>query len=117
ERDVYGQKIVPENLGNVNPFGSAITAPRLPADILRAARKNRVLHDAWASAFFHPYLDISYLDELVSGLKDLGYVFVPLTDQVRPTITSSPENSGVTNGATVLLRAEATGTMPMHFQW
>jgi hypothetical protein len=89
----------------------------LPADILRTARKNRVLRDAWASAFFHPYLDISYLDELVSGLKGLGYVFVPLTDHVRPTITSSPENLGVTNGATVSLSAEATGTMPMHFQW
>jgi len=117
ETDVYGQKLLPENLGNVNPFGSGLTAPRLPADIVRTARKNRVLRDAWASAFFHPYLDISYLDELVSGLKDLGYVFVPLTDQVRPTITSSPENLGVTNGATVLLHAEATGTMPMHFQW
>jgi len=58
----------------------------LPADLIRAARKNRVIRDGWASAFFHPYLDLSYLQELVSGIRGLGYKYVPLTDS-GPMIT------------------------------
>jgi len=82
ERDFYGQKIMPENLGNIDPSSTN----RLPADLIRAARKNRVIRDGWASAFFHPYLDLSYLQELVSGIRGLGYKYVPLTDS-GPMIT------------------------------
>ena len=117
ERDVYGQKVLPENLGNVDPYGWYNYAPRLPADLIRAARKNRVLRDGWASCFFHPYLDVSYLQELVTGIKALGYTFVPLVDSVRPTITSSPGNMGVTNGARVVLTVQAVGTGPLKYQW
>src|SRR5262249_25849552 len=59
ETDVYGQRIIPENLGNVSPVGSLLYPPRLPSDIIRAARKNLVIRDGWASAFFHPYLDLA----------------------------------------------------------
>ena len=117
EKDVYGQKILPENLGNIDPYGWYTYAPRLPADLLRAARKNRVLRDGWANAFFHPYLDLSYLQDLVNGLKALGYTFVPLTDTVRPTITSSPGDMGVTNSSRVVLTAEAVGTALLKYQW
>jgi hypothetical protein len=113
QKDVYGQKVIPENLGNVNASG----AIRLPADIVRAARKNRVLRDAWASAFFHPYLGLSDLQEIITGIKDLGYTFVPLTDTVRPTITSSPNDQAATNGARVVLKAEAVGTATLKYQW
>lgn len=76
-RDVYGQKVIPENLGNVTP------GVRLPADMIRAARKNLVVRDGWASAFFHPYLNISYLKQIVSGIKKLGYKFVPVSSSVQ----------------------------------
>jgi hypothetical protein len=117
ERDVYGQKLLPENLGNVDPYGWHNYGPRLPADLIRAARKNRVLRDGWASCFFHPYLDVSYLRELVTGIKALGYTFVPLNDSVRPTITSSPQNLAVTNGARVVFNVQAVGTAPLKYQW
>ncbi len=79
-RDVYGQKLLPENLGNVEPLPwpdpqSGPFPKRLPADILRAAQKNAALRDAWASFYFHPFLDVAYLQETVDGLLDLGYVF------------------------------------------
>ena len=79
-RDGYGQKLLPENLGNVEllPWPDPQTGPfprRLPADIIRAAAKNGVLRDAWASFYFHPFLDASYLEETLDGLLDLGYVF------------------------------------------
>ena len=117
ERDVYGQKLLPENLGNVDPVGWYNYAPRFPADLLRAARKNRVLRDAWASAFFHPYLDLSYLQELISGIRALGYTFVPLADPIGPTITIGPESQAVTNGARVVMNVEAVGTAPLRYQW
>jgi len=83
QRDLYGQKVVPENIGNIvlDPAGGSAT--RLPADLIRAARKNLVVRDGWASAFFHPFLDISYLQELVRGIKGLSYDYVPLSDDLQ----------------------------------
>lgn len=76
--DVYGQKIVPENIGHVDPFGWSYYGPRMPADVVRAAQKNLVVRDGWASAYFHPFLDLDLLRDLVEGIEDLGYTFVPL---------------------------------------
>jgi uncharacterized protein YdaL len=82
ERDVYGQKVLPENLGNVQ-LGSGGNQARLPADIVAAAAQNLVVEDGWASAYFHPFLDISYLQEMVSGIKALGYTYVPVSADLR----------------------------------
>ena len=43
---------------------------------MAAAQKNLVVRDGFASFFFHPYLDISYLQQTVAGLKAVGYSFV-----------------------------------------
>jgi uncharacterized protein YdaL len=82
-RDLYGQKIVPENIGNIGlvPFGGS--PMRLPSDLIRAAKKNLAVRDGWASGFFHPFLDLSYLQELVRGVKALGYDYVPLSDDLQ----------------------------------
>jgi uncharacterized protein YdaL len=83
QNDIYGQKIVPENLGNVDLPVLNGAAVRQPADMIRIARKNRVVRDGWASGFFHPFLDLALLQELVQGLKAQGYTFVPLSADVR----------------------------------
>src|SRR5262249_39639561 len=116
EKDAYGQKIVPENLGNIDPDPWFTYPPRLPADLIRAARKNRVIRDGWVSAFFHPYLDLAYLRELVSGIKALGYTYVPLTDSA-PLITNQPHGQTNALGSTVRLQTTAVGTIPLRFQW
>jgi uncharacterized protein YdaL len=82
-QDMYGQKVAPENLGNVDPYGWNGFGVRLPADIVRAAQKNRVVRDGFASAYFHPYLDISYLQQIVTGIKSLGYNYVPLSPGIQ----------------------------------
>jgi uncharacterized protein YdaL len=75
-KDVYGAKVLPENLGDVSPDPWFIYPARLPANIVDAAQKNLVIRDGFASFFFHPYLDISYLQQSVAGLKAAGYTFV-----------------------------------------
>lgn len=69
--DVYGQKVIPENLGCVLP-----PTTRLPADIIRAAKCNLVVRDAFASFFYHPPLGVPNLQEIVQGITNLGYRFV-----------------------------------------
>lgn len=75
-RDAYGQKVLPENLGNVEPQDWMGYPRSLPRDIIRRAEKARVVRDGFASFFFHPFLDPSYLEEAVVGIRALGYTFV-----------------------------------------
>lgn len=117
ERDFYGQKIIPENLGNVDLEWWFHYPPRFPEDIVRAARKNRVVRDGWASAFFHPYLPLSYLEEVVDGIRGLGYMYVPVSNPMAPLITVAPSNVVVHPGATARIIAKAVGTPPLTFRW
>jgi uncharacterized protein YdaL len=78
-RDVYGTKVLPENLGNVEPEPWFQYPQRLPEEIIRDAERNLVVRDGFASFYFHPYLDIDYLQETVEGIKQAGYTFVAAT--------------------------------------
>jgi uncharacterized protein YdaL len=74
--DVYGNKVLPENLGSIAPTTWHTYKSRLPGDIVRAARANLVVRDGFASFYFHPYLDLSYLKRTVAGIEAAGYRFV-----------------------------------------
>jgi uncharacterized protein YdaL len=78
-RDVYGTKVLPENLGNVEPEDWHQYPKKLPADIVRDAKRNLVVRDGFASFYFHPYLNLSYLKETVEGIQAAGYTFVSAT--------------------------------------
>src|SRR5205807_5853914 len=67
-RDVYGTKVLPENLGSIEPEPFFQFPTRFPADILADARRVRVVRDGFASFYFHPFLDIHYLKDTVDGL-------------------------------------------------
>jgi len=75
-RDVYGSKVLPENLGSIAPSTWHTYKSRLPNDIIRAARANLVVRDGFASFYFHPYLSLEYLKRTVAGIEALGYRFV-----------------------------------------
>lgn len=75
-KDVYGLKTLPENLGNIEPQPWEIYPARLPADLINAAAKNLVVRDGFAAFYFHPDYSISYLQQTVAGIKNLGYTFV-----------------------------------------
>jgi uncharacterized protein YdaL len=77
--DIYGLKIVPENLGNEEPEPFNNHPARLPSDIIATAQRNLALTDATASFFFHPFLPLADLQQIVSGIKALGYTFTAST--------------------------------------
>jgi uncharacterized protein YdaL len=74
--DVYGWKVLPENLGNYESEAFNNNPPRLPADLIHTAEVNRVVRDGVASFFFHPYYPLSVLQEIVNGVRAAGYTFV-----------------------------------------
>ncbi len=75
-RDVYGSVVVPENIGNVEPEAYNTHPVRLPADLVASAERNLVVRDGVASFFYHPYLGLDYLLELIPGIIGAGYSFV-----------------------------------------
>jgi uncharacterized protein YdaL len=72
--DRYGREIVPEDLGYI-PADQLDVRP-----LLEYARRLRVVRDGTASFYFHPFLDPSLLDRLVTGISRMGYRFVSLRE-------------------------------------
>jgi uncharacterized protein YdaL len=75
-RDVYGTKVLPENLGNIEPEPFHQYPVRFPSDIIDDAYRVKVIRDGFASFYFHPSFDINLLKATVLGLKQAGYTFV-----------------------------------------
>ena len=48
-------------------------------EAIKLAPVIKVLRDGWASFFYYTYDSISYLQQTVIGLKNLGYTFVSPT--------------------------------------
>src|SRR5580704_4926995 len=66
-------------LGNYEPLPVNNNAPRLPADIIHNAQVNLAVTQGVASFFFHPTYPLSDLQQIVAGIKALGYTFVSPT--------------------------------------
>ena len=77
--DVYGGKVLPDTLGGIEPAAFGPNPARPPATILAAAQNTLVVRDGVASFFYHPSDSISYLEQVVSGLKAQGWTFVNYT--------------------------------------
>lgn len=105
--DVFGQRLLPENLGNSQPTENEhVVQPRSVQEMIADAKRNLVIRDAWASFFYHVQLfnidenggrgrypgDTSELVYLIRELKKLGYQFIDLEDFVsRNTLPVRPE--------------------------
>jgi hypothetical protein len=72
--DAYGQMLIPENLGYINPAdGKTVQLQLQRADFLRIVR------DGWAVGYYHPAgIPVDQLKALVQGLRQDGYTFVDL---------------------------------------
>lgn len=116
-RDTYGQNVIPENLGHIDPVGWRQYPKRLPADIIRAARKNLVVRDGWASTFFHPFLDSNLLREVITGVEALGYRYVAPTAALLTGFVPASTNHTTFPGQSVTLSFKTIGPRPVTFQW
>jgi uncharacterized protein YdaL len=74
-RDVYGSVVIPENLLNISEAYNNNPA-RTARDIVAAAAAMTVVRDSVASTFYHPFLGVERLAEVVEGITALGYEFV-----------------------------------------
>lgn len=77
----YMSSILPENLSYIDTNLADPVAP-----LLSKSKDLLAVRDGMAGGFFHPYLDIKYLDQLVDGLKAQGYTFLDLkmgTHQIK----------------------------------
>ena len=74
--DVYGTKVLPENIGNIETESYNHHPITLPAELIARARRNLVVTDGFASFFYHPHLGVDLLRQTVEGIRGLGYTFV-----------------------------------------
>jgi uncharacterized protein YdaL len=88
--DAYGEKVIPENLGDFEPTAVNNNPVRCPQNIIENARVNLAVTQGVASFFFDPASEtpsssacyngssdpLTYLQEAVEGVKKLGYTFV-----------------------------------------
>ena len=89
--DVYGQVVIPENIGNYTPLDYNQHRARPPSDLLEIADRNRVLRDGFASFYFHWYLNLGKLKEIVEPLQAKGWKFVSADSVVDETTCSTKE--------------------------
>ncbi|MCX6267550.1 MAG: DUF2334 domain-containing protein [Bacteroidetes bacterium] len=100
-RDLYGQKIFPENLGYV-PLKDDIRDSRAAVGkLIKNAEAIYQVRDGIAGCFFHPFLDIELLKTLVDGITAQGYTFLNLRK----------ENNWVKTRDFVILTGSQTYTM------
>lgn len=100
--DIHGQRLIPENLGNSQPFTNAhVVQPRSKEEIIADAKRNLVLRDVWGSLFYHPFLlekyedggraafpgDASELEYIIVEMKKLGYQFIDMKDYLNKNKT------------------------------
>lgn len=74
--DSYGELVLPENLGNVEPEPFNQHPAVLPAEIVENARLQMVVDDHVAAFFYHPFFGPEMLAEVLDGMLALGYEFV-----------------------------------------
>lgn len=87
-RDYYGQRILPENLGNIE-YDISETDPASSyaytwQDLYLNAQHAQVVRDGFASFFFHPFWlepslgtpGLADLQKLVDGINQLGFTWV-----------------------------------------
>lgn len=82
-KDLFGQKIYPENLGYVPLDDDKNVSRQAVKNIIKGAKTNLYVRDGFATCFFHEFLDLDLLKELVDGIKALGYTYIDLKEETN----------------------------------
>ncbi|HTR99510.1 MAG TPA: polysaccharide deacetylase family protein, partial [Bacteroidota bacterium] len=107
DRDLFGQKIYPEDLGYI-PLEP--TKEKSEADVralLANAKTMLTVRDGFASSFFHEFLDLDLLVQIVEGVQALGYTYIDLREQ--PLWVKTPDR--------VILTGDQSYTVTLHDQF
>ncbi len=83
QKDLFGQRIYPENLGYVPLDSNKDVSRGYVETIIKNAKINLAVRDGFATAFFHSFLDIDLLEELVNGIQKAGYTYIDLSEHVN----------------------------------
>jgi uncharacterized protein YdaL len=75
--DAYGTTVLPEDLGDYEPTSQNNNPVRTAADLVQEAKLNLAVRDGYASFFYDPSYGTAPLGQIISGIKGLGYTFVP----------------------------------------
>ena len=75
-KDLYGDKVLPDNIGDYSPVEMNNHPPRFAADLINNAKANLVVRDGVASFYYHPFFGLDQLPAIVEGIQALGYTFV-----------------------------------------
>ena len=75
-RDVYGSPVLPETLGYIANPNQASGPGSIRFLLAAAAAQKDVVSDNVAGFYYHPFLGVGPLRQLVNGLKQEGYQFV-----------------------------------------
>jgi uncharacterized protein YdaL len=81
EHDLFGQRIIPENLGYIPLNDTQEVEEKAVQDLLKGAEAQLAVRDGFASAFIHPFIDLKYIEEYVDGVLDLGYTFMNVKNE------------------------------------
>lgn len=109
-RDYYGQRVLPENLGNVQYMVEGKLTDKALGysveDLVTNARYARTVRDGFASFFFHPFLlDVpevngwEQLTRTVEGVSALGYEWTSPTRLDAPGPRQSAMGAGLASVA------------------
>ncbi len=79
-KDLYGQRIIPENLGYVPLDPDPAVGKAAVQRIIASAKVNLAVRDGFASNFFHAFVDLDLLKEIVDGVQALGYTYMDVKD-------------------------------------
>lgn len=112
--DIYGQRVIPENVGNVQAYlNEQVFRIQTVDGMIANLKRNRVLRDVWGSFFIHPFCisarenagigafpgDVAEVERLIKAVRDLGYEFIDIQSWVHsntlpkrvPTIEIMPD--------------------------
>ncbi len=79
-KDLYGQRIIPENLGYVPLDPDPAVGEAAVRRIIASAKVNLAVRDGYASNFFHAFVDLDLLKQIVDGVQALGYTYMDVKD-------------------------------------
>jgi uncharacterized protein YdaL len=82
-KDLFGQTIYPENLGYVPLDPDRARSEASVRAILDGARANLYVRDGFASNFFHAFVNLDLLAEIVDSIQAMGYTYMDMRDQTH----------------------------------